>query len=387
MPENRENVLDPELVPSSLLNCSPLYTINNITQHCQPSFQYRRKPRVGAAIEKAKMPSKLEQEVAKRLSASLPNASELLAQRVISLSRSLPSDKAFVNAARAFGRFDESFLVDLRSYIASHPEQVNGKASTDTCRTQQQADKGEPQRERAGLSTLGGEKHVFKAPTSKPKSSLLGLDRLAAAKRAESSSGSSKETSSNKRPRVSGAQLSHLEDDLDAPSPKAAASANPVFKAPSRPASAAQAQSRARGNETPSHTGGLSDSAARRLEEHRRKRAMAADARADASSKGKQVVSSSASNSGPTSSARSQGSDRASGDSWRPSDRNRDSRNGSERNRNGDDRRNQGGFRSHETGKDGSARNDSIVARGTRHRAAPQVETIGMIAGHRAIRS
>ncbi|SNX86271.1 probable PRP16 - RNA-dependent ATPase [Melanopsichium pennsylvanicum] len=257
------------------------------------------------------MSSQLEQQVATRLSASLPNASELLAQRVISLSRSLPSDKAFVNAARAFGRFDESFLVDLRNYISSHPDEgltSNGAAP----RPSQSA---EQQRERAGLTILGGERHVFKA---KPKASLPGLDRLAAAKRAELMGTSSR---TSKRPRVSAAQLSHLDDGdiTDSPIPKEVA-AEPIFKAPSRPALAAQAQLRHRGNETPSHPGGLSDLAARRLEEHRRKRAMAADPRIEASSKPKQSASASVSTSG--SSTKPQSHDKhGGGDSWRASDR------------------------------------------------------------------
>ncbi|TKY89108.1 hypothetical protein EX895_001639 [Sporisorium graminicola] len=290
------------------------------------------------------MPSHLEQEVAQRLSDTLPNASELLAQRVISLSRSLPSDKAFVNAARAFGRFDETFLIDLRTYIASHPEKgpsdSNGISSPSPA--SQPATRAEPQLERSGLSTLGGEKHVFKAPSSsRPKQSLLGLDKLAAAKRAEHSSSASP-NSSYKRQRISNTQLSHLQDDLDSPA-DATAPAEPTFKAPSRPASVAQAQMRARGNETPSHSGGLSDTAARRLEEHRRKRAMAADARNEASSKGKQTASSFHPNG--SISARSTASDSANGDSWRPSDRDRDQRRApySERSRDSTDRHPQNG--------------------------------------------
>ncbi|SJX64431.1 probable PRP16-RNA-dependent ATPase [Sporisorium reilianum f. sp. reilianum] len=292
------------------------------------------------------MPSHLEQEVAQRLSHSLSNASELLAQRVISLSRSLPSDKAFVNAARAFGRFDESFLIDLRSYIASHPDQgsssSNGAASSSL--PSQQTTPAEPQLERSGLSTLGGEKHVFKAPSSsKPRQSLLGLDKLAAAKRAElGESSAAKSSSSNKRQRISSTQLSHLQDDLDSPAP-ASTAAEPVFKAPTRPASAAQAQMRSRGNETPSHTGGLSDTAARRLEEHRRKRALAADARNEASTKAKQTASSSRQNGSDA--ASSSTSDRVNGDSWRPSDRGWDQRRApaSDRSRDSTDRRPQNG--------------------------------------------
>ncbi|SPC61824.1 probable PRP16 - RNA-dependent ATPase [Ustilago sp. UG-2017b] len=259
------------------------------------------------------MPSKLEQQVAQRLSSSLPMANELLAQRVISLSRSLPTEKAFVNAARAFGRFDESFLLELRSLIASHPDTSTCNGRNGDAEGSSSAYAGEPQPQRAGLATLGGERHIFRASNAELKQSSLRLDKLAAAKRADANGSNS----GNRRQKVSGTQLSHLEDDLDSPAQKAVAS-EPVFKAPLRPASAAHSQIRARGNETPSHPGGLSDTAARRLEEHRRKRAMAADARADASSKGKQVTVASTSN-GATSSA---AVDRSKRDSWRASDRN-----------------------------------------------------------------
>ena len=277
--------------------------------------------------------------MAQRLSHSLPNASELLAQRVISLSRSLPTDKAFVNAARAFGRFDEPFLIELRSYISSHPDKtssISNGASSSSSPPSQETRHSDPQRERSGLSTLGGEKHVFKAPFT----SNLGLDRLAAVKRAEPRD--SRIDSSNKRQRVSGAQLGHLQDDLDSPA-SPSTPAEPVFKAPSRPASSAQSQVRHRGSETPSHPGGLSDTAARRLEEHRRKRAMAADARNEASSKGKQAAPSN-NISGSSNSVRSTDSARLNGDSWRPSDRDRDQRRTSysDRNRDSSDPRQHG---------------------------------------------
>ncbi|KAJ9474769.1 Pre-mRNA-splicing factor ATP-dependent RNA helicase PRP16 [Pseudozyma hubeiensis] len=280
------------------------------------------------------MPSTLEQEVAQRLASSLPNASELLAQRVISLSRSLPSDKAFVNAARAFGRFQDTFLVDLRSFIASHPDQgtssSDGRSGTATSHSSTTTS-AEPQRERAGLSTLGGEKHVFKA---KPAANKRLEDNVTSA-------------TAKKRQRISGAQLSHLDDDLDSSDSKPT-TADPIFKAPSRPASAAQAHMRSRGSETPSHTGGLSESAARRLEEHRRKRAMAADARTEVSSKGKQTASSinsSGSDRQSNTDASSQSAGRMTGDSWRPSDRDRErpQRPSSDRSRNDEQRRSQYG--------------------------------------------
>ncbi|KIS67687.1 putative RNA-dependent ATPase [Mycosarcoma maydis] len=287
------------------------------------------------------MPSSLEQEVAQRLASSLPNASELLAQRVISLSRSLPSDKAFATAARAFGRFDDSFLVELRSYISSHPEQRPSNSDDFSLSSSHYTAPSESRRERSGLSTLGGEKHVFKAPsTSKSSQSAYELDKLAAAKRSNLNGSAS----SSKRQRISGAQLSHLVDDHESPTTKLATE-EPVFKAPSRPASASQARMRSTANETPSHPGGLSDTAARRLEEHRRKRAMAADASVEAASKGKQATSRTNASGNDSASLRLPANNRVNGDSWRPSDRDGDRRREQHqgRHRDGDERRSQYG--------------------------------------------
>ncbi|GAC75786.1 mRNA splicing factor ATP-dependent RNA helicase [Moesziomyces antarcticus T-34] len=265
------------------------------------------------------MPSQLEEEVAQRLatSLSLPNANQLLAQRVIALSRSLPTDKAFVNAARAFGRFDEAFLVGLRSFISSHADQSSGTSSNGARFDAPASSTHTRQPERAGLATLGGEKHVFRS--NKPKSSLSG----AAAKRTDTrdapSSHPSDANHSAKRPRISSTQLSHLDEEPDTPAPKT--TIPPVFKAPARPASHAQAQARPRGSETPSHPGGLTETAARRLEEHRRKRAMAAES----SAKAKQAASSSTASSSTSSAASPSRIADARSDPRQPYGRNQDS--------------------------------------------------------------
>ncbi|KAI3478302.1 hypothetical protein L1887_59778 [Cichorium endivia] len=265
------------------------------------------------------MPSQLEDEVAQRLATSLrlPNANQLLAQRVIALSRSLPTDKAFVNAARAFGRFDEEFLVGLRSFISSHADQSSGTSSNGARFDAPASSTHTRQPERAGLATLGGEKHVFRS--NKPKSSLSG----AAAKRADTRDAPPSHPSdadhSAKRPRISSTQLSHLDEEPDTPASKA--TIPPVFKAPARPASHAQAQARPRGSETPSHPGGLTETAARRLEEHRRKRAMAAES----SAKAKQAASSSTASSSTASAASSSRIADARSDPRQPHGRNQDS--------------------------------------------------------------
>lgn len=204
------------------------------------------------------MPPRLEEQVALRLaeSLSLSNPNELLASRVIALARSLPSERAFVNAASAFGRFNDSFLIELRAFIGSQPvsESVNV------------AEPSASSASRAGLPSTG-DRHVFKP--SKKLVTPLQVTRTTTA-------------SLKKRPRT---DLDHFyEEEADTAN---SSTIQPVFKVPSRPAFVAQAQIRQKGTETPSHSGGLSESAARRLEEHRRKRSSAAAERASVLSKQK----------------------------------------------------------------------------------------------------
>ncbi|PWZ01148.1 putative PRP16-RNA-dependent ATPase [Testicularia cyperi] len=236
----------------------------------------------------------LEKEVAARLadSLSLPNPNELLASRVIGLARSLPSDKAFVNAARAFGRFDEAFLVGLRALISSRPESIQsvhalGKNGESSSTADQLASPG---RQRAGIDTTG-EKHLFRAPT-KARDSLLYLDSPAQEKR-DLGKFARQDAQVRKRPRIAVAVEDFFDDDMSQAesSPSIpSVSKDAVFRVPARPAFNAQAQTRQRGNETPSHTGGLSETAARRLEEHRRKRAATANGRKDVASSSTKAV-------------------------------------------------------------------------------------------------
>ncbi|KIM52353.1 hypothetical protein SCLCIDRAFT_18190 [Scleroderma citrinum Foug A] len=107
----------------------------------------------------------------------------------------------------------------------------------------------EPEPIRPGGLVQADKKHTFRQPAKSlepltPRGSLLGLDRLAKEKREE------QQDASRKRPR--------MDDDA-------------VFKVPTLPASRSNT-TRKRGEETPSHPGGLSDVARQRLEEHRRHR-------------------------------------------------------------------------------------------------------------------
>ncbi|SPO39047.1 probable PRP16 - RNA-dependent ATPase [Pseudozyma flocculosa] len=242
----------------------------------------------------------LETQVAGRLASALglANPNKLLASRVIALARDLPSEAAFLRAARAFGRFEDAQLAALRDLIcSSKPEtsspgqamlvpsgRVAASASADSNGgSASSIDTLEPEApRRAGLVTAG-ERHVFKAPTSS-KASLLGLDRLAEAKRRDDAAAAASRSGNggDSVPSRKRAKLSFDDDESGTVSERRPAAEEPRFKVPSRPASALQAQTRQKGNETPSHSGGLSDTARQRLDERRRARAAAANTQSGA---------------------------------------------------------------------------------------------------------
>lgn len=97
----------------------------------------------------------------------------------------------------------------------------------------------------------------FKAPAT-PRSSLLGLDRLAAEKRAQAA-GVKTEPPPTKRIKI---DIDEQED--------ASSSSGGVFKVPAMPVKRESA--RVKPEETPSHGGGISDSARSKLEAYRRER-------------------------------------------------------------------------------------------------------------------
>lgn len=92
------------------------------------------------------------EQVASQL--GLPRPNELLAKNLISLARSLPTEQAFVKAAKGFGRFpDDGFLTSIR-------DRIRAEASTSTARptvASRNEDTLEPQQPvRAGLNVMGG---------------------------------------------------------------------------------------------------------------------------------------------------------------------------------------------------------------------------------------
>ncbi|KAJ7480011.1 hypothetical protein B0H11DRAFT_1725264 [Mycena galericulata] len=197
-------------------------------------------------------------QVAIRLSRALNtlNPNDLLAQRVTDIAKT-NSVEAFIKAARAFGKFQDSFLAELHADILLHakqeatgvvPQPVEGITVHDS-------DVLEPEPARPGGLMRPDTRHTFRQPARPlepptPRSSILGLDRLAQEKRAAAAAGNAE--GSRKKPR--------LDDDSE-----------PFFKVPSLPVPRSDNQ-RQRGAETPSHPGGLSETGRQRLEEYRRNR-------------------------------------------------------------------------------------------------------------------
>ncbi|KAJ7232855.1 hypothetical protein B0H12DRAFT_1028838 [Mycena haematopus] len=181
------------------------------------------------------------------------NPNDLLAQRVTDIAKT-NSVESFVKAARSFGKFQDSFLQELHAEILLHakqeatgvvPQPVEGITVHDS-------DVLEPEPPRPGGLMRTDTRHTFRKPAKPlepptPRTSLLGLDRLAQEKRAAAVNGN--DQGSRKKPR--------LDDDSE-----------PFFKVPSLPVRSDN--QRQRGTETPSHPGGMSEIARKRLEEHRR---------------------------------------------------------------------------------------------------------------------
>ncbi|KAG9003089.1 DEAH-box RNA helicase prp16 [Tulasnella sp. 427] len=196
-------------------------------------------------------------QIAIKLSRALNiiNPNDLLAKRVIQIAKS-SSEPHFVVAAKSFGKFRDEFLSEIHSEIVTHAQQEQATHTGSGPRpvfgmTVHDSDVLEPEPVRRGGLVQAGLNHTFRAPAKPiapptPRASLLGLDKLAAEKRAAKRE---EEEGSRKRAR-------HEEE--------------PQFKVPNLPHG--RSNVRQREEETPSHPGGLSDVARKRLEEHRKMR-------------------------------------------------------------------------------------------------------------------
>ncbi|GAA5852743.1 hypothetical protein JCM8547_002612 [Rhodosporidiobolus lusitaniae] len=202
------------------------------------------------------------------------NPNDTLAKTVLSLSKSHSSLPAFKTAISAFGRFSDSHAQDIYNYCTTqtHLDEIGqGIRVTDTDVLQPDAPV------RAGLTTGGGagDRVVFKQPQGR---SSLGLDRLAAEKRREreAAGGNSSEGGSGGREGKMLPPAKRIKyDDEDEGKED---TGGDTFKIPSR--RPAPSTLRSRPSDTPSHPGGLSETARKRLEEHRAKRATAASSSA-----------------------------------------------------------------------------------------------------------
>ncbi|KAJ3499894.1 hypothetical protein NLJ89_g10030 [Agrocybe chaxingu] len=199
-------------------------------------------------------------QIAIKLSRALNtlNPNDLLAQRVIDIAKT-NSEAGFISAARTFGKFKDSFLSELHAEIVSYERQEAAGVPHQPVEgiTVHDSDVLEPAPIRPGGLQVSDSRHTFRKPARPlepptPRTSVLGLDRLAKEKRAAAVNDRASAEGSRKKPRL---------DDGD----------EPFFKVPSLPAPRAT-NIRQRGEETPSHPGGLSEIGRQRLEEHRRNR-------------------------------------------------------------------------------------------------------------------
>ncbi|PSS31934.1 hypothetical protein PHLCEN_2v2294 [Hermanssonia centrifuga] len=191
---------------------------------------------------------------------NLVNPNDLLARRVQDIAKTNTLE-GFTAAAKSFGKFKDSFLAELHAEITSHENQeasghflqpVQGIVVHDS-------EVLEPEPARAGGLVRKDASHTFRQPARPlepptPRTSVLGLDRLAQEKREEKRAAAAAVNgeSSKKKPRIDGGF-------------------EPQFKVPNMPASRMN-NLRQRGEETPSHPGGLSETGRKRLEEYRKNR-------------------------------------------------------------------------------------------------------------------
>ncbi|PWN89800.1 P-loop containing nucleoside triphosphate hydrolase protein [Acaromyces ingoldii] len=216
---------------------------------------------MGDVATEDKAQVQLRQRVAGQLAQAGQSSNDVLAGRVVDMARSLRGEVAFVGALGAlFGR--DKVPRQVASAILDEVERVPPPSTSRSTGAQgnesdgSQAARAAPTR--AGLSTGSGEKHVFVARSSGSGAS-------------SSKQRPSEEAPARKKIKVDSAlDLAASLDGEDEGSGEQGLNAA-QFKVPARPA--AKTHARLKGSETPSHPGGLSDTARQRLEEYKQKRA------------------------------------------------------------------------------------------------------------------
>ncbi|THH17196.1 hypothetical protein EW146_g3579 [Bondarzewia mesenterica] len=140
---------------------------------------------------------------------NLVNPNDLLATRVTDIAKTNTED-GFIKAANSFGKFKDSFLAELYAEISSHvkqeatghaPQPVQGITVHDSEVLDSEVLEPEPIRQ-GGLMRRDT-RHAFRKPAKPlepptPRTSVLGLDRLAQEKRAAAAA----QEGSRKKPRL-----------------------------------------------------------------------------------------------------------------------------------------------------------------------------------------
>ncbi|KAJ1919741.1 hypothetical protein H4219_001770 [Mycoemilia scoparia] len=214
-------------------------------------------------------------KVTSRLSESVnfSGVSDLLARNIIKIGEGESSYIVFSAKCRAFGKFSDESLRSLHEDIKEHKRQTGGLSSenstdipllarndkdrsrdTETRRSKDESNNGSDNEEVGGLilpnkKSMSDKKHTFK--TTKPRTSLLGLDKLASERRQQQLQ---KDNPKEK------ASISISNDNLGE-------FTEISFK---KPKSSNHLHVRSRGAETPSHPGGLSDAALRSIDQRRK---------------------------------------------------------------------------------------------------------------------
>ncbi|ODO00817.1 pre-mRNA-splicing factor ATP-dependent RNA helicase PRP16 [Cryptococcus wingfieldii CBS 7118] len=212
---------------------------------------------------------------------NMVNPNDLLGKRVIDIARGNRTGEDFVKAVSAFGKFPRDAILSLHTRIATYlsmthslsngnrgasersPTRASGRRSASEQEIEgmdhDDSDRLAPEPVRqGGLRRAGDAPVTFKAPQA-ARPSLLGLDRLAAEKRAAAAGGSGKMEPPNKKAR----RLEENDDEKDQAS-------GGVFKVPVVPVR--RDHTRIKPEETPSRGPGLSDEARARVEARRRER-------------------------------------------------------------------------------------------------------------------
>ncbi|OZJ04171.1 hypothetical protein BZG36_02176 [Bifiguratus adelaidae] len=204
---------------------------------------------------------------------NLVNPNDLLAKRVIQIARRETNVDQFVKACHTFGRFRDEFLYDIYTTIT----QFDKRTSTVPEGSPKPIE--EPKQRSSEVLVLGSDANgglvaglnkssgsdesrpIFKAPTAEVGQSRLGLDKLAAEKRAAAKTAGNGDGHSK---RIKLTSTEEWEDDDS----RAEADGDMVN---GRGSKATHAHYRSRRMETPSHHGGVSEETLERMQELRKK--------------------------------------------------------------------------------------------------------------------